>query len=107
MVSQKDAPVENIVEDVEPGLVCSLSDQVLEQDEVGSFFKAECHYVIHVLSELSGATLAQFFVWVLFLELANFAVSGRMLRDGNTLPRQIALDQIYHDVAQSDQVISP
>ena len=57
--------------------------------------------------ELNGAALAQLLVRVLLLELANSPVAGRVLRDGDALPRQAALDQVDHDVAQCDQVVAP
>ena len=107
MVCQQDAPVKNIVEDIEPGLVSCLGDQALEHGEVGGLLKAQPHDVIHVLAELNGAILAEFLVRVLFLELADPPIAGGVLRDGDALPGQTALDQVDHDVAQCDKVVAP
>lgn len=106
LISEQHRPIKHLVKDVEASLHSCLHDQTLENIEVGRLLKPQRRHVVHVSFELRWTPGAQLLIRVLAFELANFAISRRVLRDGDALPWQAALQEVHHDVAECDQIVA-
>ena len=62
--------------------------------------------VVHVYFEKNRKTFKELPLGVVGLEISETAKASRMLAHVKVLPRQVALEEVDHDVTKSEKIIS-